>query len=231
MHRKDFAVLAKLWALVCTITGISLTADPILTCILTFSGFVYLAFQRNFQFLISSAGFYGLLAFLLYLIRFHGFHMALFSEFYVLMFWNIFPVCVVGWDLLTTPPGELAAFFSKIHMPASCILGLLVTFRFFPTMKGELKSVGRSMQNRGLTAPSQLLRHPLISCEYVLVPCMLRCLQIADQLSVSAVARGAEYPGRRGNYYGKQFEIADGACILLWTLTTGLFLLAGGIRF
>ena len=30
--------------------------------------------------------------------------------------------------------------------------------------------MGRSMRNRGLTAPAQLVRHPAVSCEYVLVP-------------------------------------------------------------
>ena len=38
---------------------------------------------------------------------------------------------------------------------------------------------------------------------YVLVPFLLRVLQLADQLSVSAVARGAERPGVRGSYYEK----------------------------
>lgn len=231
MYRKNFAIPVKLWALVCAIAGISLTADPLLTCILTITGFVYLAFQHNYRFLISAIIFYSVLALLLYLIRFHGVHMALFSEFYVLMFWNLFPVCIVGWDLLTTSPGELSAFLAKIRMPAYGILGLLVTFRFFPTMKAELKSVGRSMKNRGLTDPRQVLRHPLISCEYVLVPCLLRCMQIADQLSVSAVARGAEYPGNRGNYYEKKFSLADGGFIVIWTIVTGCFLAIGGVRF
>ncbi len=150
------------------------------------------------------AVFYGILALLLYLIRYHGLHMVVFSEFYVLMFWNLSPVFLVGWDLITTPPGELAAFLSRIHMPTAVILGLLVLFRFFPTMKAELKGVGRSMRNRGLTAPARLLTHPAASCEYVLVPMLLRCLQLADQLSVSAVARGAEAPGKRGSYHERK---------------------------
>ncbi len=230
MSRKNFAVPVKLWALLCTIIGISLTANPILTCVLTLTGFFYLAIQKNFRFLRSCFVFYGVLTFLLYLIRFQGFQMVLFSEFYVLMFWNIFPVFLVGWDLLTTPPGELALFLSKIRMPAPFILGLLVMFRFFPTMKTELKSVVLSMKNRGLTAPSQLLWHPLSSCEYVLVPCLLRCIQIADQLSISAVARGAEYPGSRGSYYGKNFDASDAAFTVLWTAVTGVFLMVGGVR-
>ena len=159
MRRSHLAVPTKLWALLCVMVGVSLTSNAVLTCTLTLLGFTYLGFQRNWRLLRSFGVFYLLLAVLLYLIRFHGFHMAIFSEFYVLMLWNLSPVFLAAWDLITTPPGELAAFFSRIHMPTPVILGLLVVFRFFPTMRSEVKSVGRSMRNRGLTAPAQLVRH------------------------------------------------------------------------
>lgn len=230
MIRKNFAVPVKLWALFCAILGISLTSNPTFTWMLSITGFAYLAIQRNFKFLKSAIFFYLILATLLYLIRYQGMHMTLFSEFYVLMFWNIFPVVLVGWDLLTTPPGQLSAFLSKIKFPSTFILGLLVMFRFFPTMKCELSSVGQSMKNRGLTSPLAVIHHPLISCEYILVPCLLRCIQIADQLSVSAVARGAEFPGKRGSYYGRAFQVIDGFSVVIWTSVTLIFLIIGGVR-
>ena len=113
----------------------------------------------------------------------------------------------------------LSAFFSRVHMPTSVILGLLVLFRFFPTMRAELRSVGRSMKNRGLTRTGQLLAHPVRSMEFVMTPLLLRTLQLADQLSVSAIARGAEHPGARGSYYEKRIgardHIAAAACALV----------------
>ena len=83
MRRGNFAIPVKLWALACTIIGISLTADTVLTCVLTVTGFAYLGAQRNWRLLRSMAVFYALLGILLYLIRFHDFHPAVFSEFYV----------------------------------------------------------------------------------------------------------------------------------------------------
>lgn len=230
MRRRNLAVFVKLWALACAIIGISLTADTLLTCVLTVTGFLYLGAQRNWRLLRSMAVFYAMLGILLYLIRFHDFHPAVFSEFYVLMFWNLTPVFLVSWDLITTPPGELAAFLSRIHTPSPVILGLLVMFRFFPTMKSELRSVRLSMRNRGLTAPAQLVSHPAASCEYVLVPLLLRCLQIADQLSISAVARGAEHPGKRGGYYGKGIDACDFIWLALWTAAAAVLLCVGGVR-
>lgn len=229
MRRKNFAIPVKLWVLACTIIGISLTSDTMLTCIFTVAGFVYLGFQQNWRLLFSMVIFYIILMVLLYFIRFHEFHPVVFSEIYVLMFWNLTPVFFVSWDLITTPPGEFSAFLSRVHTPTSVILGLLVIFRFFPTMKSELKCVWLSMRNRGLTAPIQIVRHPMASCEYVLVPLLLRCLQIADQLSVSAVARGAERPGKRGSYYGKKVGIYDYIWLVLWFIVTVVFFSIGGV--
>ena len=107
MRRSHLAVPTKLWALLCVMVGVSLTSNAVLTCTLTLLGFTYLGFQRNWRLLRSFGVFYLLLAVLLYLIRFHGFHMAIFSEFYVLMLWNLSPVFLAAWDLITTPPGEL----------------------------------------------------------------------------------------------------------------------------
>ena len=89
MRRSHLAVPTKLWALLCVMVGVSLTSNAVLTCTLTLLGFTYLGFQRNWRLLRSFGVFYLLLAVLLYLIRFHGFHMAIFSEFYVLMLWNL----------------------------------------------------------------------------------------------------------------------------------------------
>ena len=220
----SFAVPVKLWALLCVFAGVTIGRNVLLTCILTGGAFLYLVLQRSFRLAASYGCFYLLLALLLYGIRFHGLHMPVFSEFYVLMFWNLSPIFLVSWDLITTPPGMLSAFLSRLRMPTPFILGLLVVFRFFPTMRAELKGVGRSMKNRGLTAAGQLLAHPVQSIEYVLVPFLLRVLQLADQLSVSAVARGAERPGVRGSYYEKRAGARDYIAAAVCAIVTASYL-------
>jgi energy-coupling factor transporter transmembrane protein EcfT len=106
-------------------------------------------------------------------------------------------------------------------------LGLLVVFRFFPTMKAELRGIRQSMRNRGLTGIGYVARHPASAFEYILAPTLLRCLQIADQLSVSAVARGAETPGKRGSYCGKPVRVRDYACMAVWACAAAALLLWG----
>ena len=230
MQPKTFAIPAKLWAALCVMFAVFLTADVSQSFVMTALALTYVAIQKNMRLFVSFGLFYLLLAALMYLIRFHEFRMIIFSEFYVLMFWSLSPVFIVTWDLITTPPGELSAFFSRIHIPSSAIIGLLVIFRFFPTMRTELRNVSRSMRNRRLTGFIQVISHPISSCEYMVVPMLLRCIQVADDLSVSAVARGAERPGIRGSYYEKPLQVRDWLCAVGWTFGTTLFLVLGGVK-
>ncbi len=222
------AVPAKLWVFLCALITVSFGKSVILSLFLTLICFLQLAVQKKYSILRSYGLFYTVLGILLYAIRYHGFHMFVFSEFNVLMFWSLSPIILISWDLLTTPPGELSAFFSKIHAPTPFILGLLVIFRFFPTMRSELKKIWLSMKNRGLTTPKHMIRYPIATCEYVLIPFLFRILMIADRLSVSAVARGAQSPVVRGSYYEKKMRISDLIVMMIWFIITVTCLLLGG---
>ena len=92
----SFAVPVKLWALLCVFAGVTIGGNVLLTCILTGGALLYLVLQRNFRLAASYGCFYLLLALLLYGIRFHGLRMPVFSEFYVLMFWNLSPIFLVS---------------------------------------------------------------------------------------------------------------------------------------
>lgn len=59
MRRRNLAIPVKLWALACAILGISLTANTVLTCVLTLTGFAYLAAQRNWWLLRSFGAFHA----------------------------------------------------------------------------------------------------------------------------------------------------------------------------
>lgn len=230
MCPTDFAVPVKLWAFVCALVCVSLTKSGLYTAVLTLWAFAYLAIQRSWRPIFSYGAFYAVLAALLYAIRHWGIRMILFSEFHVLMFWTLSPVVLTTWNLIATPPGELSAFLSRLRAPTPVILGLLVMFRFVPTLRLELRDLRRSMQNRGLTEAKSLLFHPLSTCEYVLVPLLLRVLQTADQLSVSAVVRGAECPAKRNSYFGEPIRWRDALMAACWTAVTAGVLLMGGIR-
>ncbi|WP_329886211.1 energy-coupling factor transporter transmembrane component T [Pseudoramibacter faecis] len=230
MKKVSLAVITKIWGFFCVLTAASLGKDVILSCILTITACLCLAAQGKLKIIFNYGIFYMLLGLLLYAIQHRGLHMVIFSEFYVLMLWNLSPVILVSWDLITTPPGKVSAFLSGIHLPTSAILGVLVVFRFFPTMKSELRSVCLSMKSRNLTGMKRILKAPARSCEYVLIPLLIRILMIADQLSVSAIARGGESPGIRSSYYESRIEITDISVMILWAASALGYLWIGGIR-
>jgi energy-coupling factor transport system permease protein len=213
VNGKGFQAAVKVFVFLCAVLGVSLAADMNRTWMLTLMAFAYLLFQRAWKQLICWLIFYGLLSLYLYLNLRHGFHIKLISEFYVYTCWWLSPVFIVSWDLVSSPPGNLIAFLSRLRAPSSVILGTLVIFRFFPTMKTALRGLGESMRNRGLLGMRNMVRHPLANFEYTLVPLLLRCLQIADQLSVSAVSRGIEAPVKRESYYARPMKAGDYLCV------------------
>lgn len=210
---------------------VAVTANVIAMGSLVLLGLLQLAIQRRWQFAIRAFIFYVVIGALLLPVRFQGVNLPLISEIFLLTSWIILPMAIVGWDLMTTPPGEMASTLSKMKAPTPVILGVLVIFRFFPTLKSEINGVFRSMKNRSLTDWQHIVRHPFLTAEYILVPILLRFLQIADQLSASAVSRGATNPNVRSSYYEKRFEARDAVWIFVWLVATIAFLTIGGVKF
>lgn len=227
---RHTAVPVKLVAFACALAGSLLAGEPSVSGLVSLFALAYVAAQRKRRLALGGAVLVAVLGLLLALIRFAGLHMVVFSEFYVLLFWNLSPVFIAAWDLMTTPPGELSSFLSRIHAPTAVILGVLVVFRFFPTMGTALAAVGESMRNRGLSDAGHLIRHPLRTCEYGAVPLLMRCMQVADQLSASAVARGAEAPGVRGSYSAHRIAAFDVFWMALWPVVVAVLLAIAGVR-
>lgn len=227
---RSLKVPVKLCAFACVLACSALTTNPVMLGFPTLLSLLCVAMQGRGRLALSFAATYAVIALLLCLIRFHGLHMIVFSEFHVLLLWTMSPTIVMGWDLVTTPPGDLSSFLSRLRAPAPLILGVLVAFRFFPTMAAQLARIVQSMRNRALTAPTRMIAHPAASCEYIIVPLMLRCLQIADQLTVSAVARGAQRNGIRGSYYGRPYLVRDWIWLSVWITGTVAFLFAAGTK-
>ncbi len=212
----DFAVITKASSFFLVLISTFLVMDYRYSGLIALFGFAYLITQRKWQVLLSFVVFYIVNLVLLVAIRQYGLRTVIIPEFYILLFWNLLPATIISWDLITTPPGELSAFLSSINMPIFVILGVLVVFRFLPTMKAEIKRVASSMKNRGLLDAVQILKHPIYTAEYVCVPLLIRSVQIADQMAISAITRGAQAPNRRNSYYQKKMRLFDFLWLFIW---------------
>lgn len=225
-----FSVPTKMALLALAMLATFLLKNPNHTAWLVLLGLVGLCAQRQWRFAASFAVYYAAITALLLLTRHFGGLLLIFSEFYVFMAWWLSAVFLASGDLILSPPGQVSAFLSSIRLPAGIILGVLVVFRFFPTMRAELRGLRESMRNRGLLGGPALLWHPLRSFEYVLAPLLMRILQIADRLSVSAVARAAEAPCRRSSYYRTKVRLQDYAGLACALAGVCLTLGIGGIK-
>ncbi|MDR1230469.1 MAG: energy-coupling factor transporter transmembrane protein EcfT [Spirochaetaceae bacterium] len=229
MHIHDFTVMTKAVVFFCVMIGTFLAKDLGNIWIITVSAIVYLAFQRHWRHILTWGLFFGFLSLLLFLMINCNLRLKFISEFHLFIFWRMTPVFIVAWDIISTPPGNLSAFLSRLNARSDIILGMLVIFRFFPTMKTSFGELIQSMRNRGIFRLKNIIRHPLFFFQYIFVPILLRCLQIADQLAISAIARGIEAPAKRENYYKQKTQSRDCLCMLVAVFGLFGFLLMEGI--
>ncbi|QEJ96361.1 energy-coupling factor transporter transmembrane protein EcfT [Treponema phagedenis] len=130
----------------------------------------------------------------------------------------------------TTKVNELIAALQKIRIPKSLVITLAITLRFFPTLGEEYRCVKDAMKLRGIRLNAKnILLHLLALSEYLLIPLMLRCAIIADELSAAAMTRGIERNGKRTSLYELSFTFGDYAVLSLFSLLA-LFSLLGGFR-
>lgn len=116
-----------------------------------------------------------------------------------------------------TKVSQLIAALQDIHFPKSIIIALSVTIRFFPTLREEYGLVSDAMKIRGIRFSfGNILSHPVMLMESILVPIMVRASTIAEELSAAAVTRGIDSSKRRTSYYEVRFTPMDGVFILLF---------------
>ncbi|GAA0741309.1 energy-coupling factor transporter transmembrane component T [Clostridium oceanicum] len=229
-NKLEFSLLTKLIILILTILGTFLLENvkymPILFLGLTCNFLI----QRKYKILKSYIPLYLILSIIRYLSHKYMLPIIVFSEFYVFIFWWLTPIFMAMQDVMTTSPGIISSFLSKIHVSKSFILGVLVTCRFIPTVRSAIKGIRESMHNRDLTGIKNLILRPLKTYEYVLVPMLMMSINTADQLSASAMVRGVQAPCNRGSYYcdEKGFKDCIGITIIIFVFC--YILQKGGIK-
>lgn len=86
----------------------------------------------------------------------------------------------------TTRIGDLVCTMRRLHMPDAIVIPVVVAMRFFPTIRHDCRMIRRSMRLRG----HSMLRHPLRSFEYVIVPLLMNATRVADDLTVAGLTKG-----------------------------------------
>ena len=115
-----------------------------------------------------------------------------------------------GGMIATTKVGELVSAMQKLRIPQPIVITFAVTLRFFPTAKEEFDAIRDAMRLRGIgISAGNVLTKPLMMMECVLIPMMMRCATIAEDLSAAAVTRGIESDGKRTSVNELHLRLPD----------------------
>lgn len=138
---------------------------------------------------------------------------------------KMIPIIMMGrWVILTTQMDDLMVSLQRMKLPQSVIIPLVVMFRYLPTLGIEYCIIRNAMGIRGIcdTVWKKIL-HPVTTMEYILIPLLMRCLKVTDELAASGTTRGLELEAKRYAinlvaFSVKDYVVVSGAVLLFASL-------------
>lgn len=129
----------------------------------------------------------------------------------------------------TTKMSHLVSSLQAMHLPMVLVIPLAALVRFVPTVREEWVGVRKAMAFRGISmAPAALLRSPLRSAEYLLVPLLFSSLSVMEELAAASLARGLDSESERSSLVDTRLSVADWVVIVLMAaLIAGCHVTAG----
>ncbi len=142
------------------------------------------------------------------------------SKIMLYLFLKIMPMWMVAAIMFhTTRINELITALEKSKVHRGIILGIVVAFRFLPTMKYEIEMIRDSIRLRGLELSiGSILKRPVKSLEYIIIPLLFRSLKVSEELTKTALTRGIEYEGERSALFDVGFHLKDISVLLILTI-------------
>lgn len=115
----------------------------------------------------------------------------------------------------TVTVGAYISAFTAMRLPGVVVIPMAVMFRFVPTMTEEWQAVSQALRLRGLGATGiNSILHPMRLLEYLLIPFLLQCSEVVDEMSAAVMARGFDKDRPRTNYLELKLGVLDWVLIL-----------------
>lgn len=125
----------------------------------------------------------------------------------------------------TSSVGEYISAFMAMHMPSEVTIPVAVMFRFVPTVQEEWQAVTQAMKLRGMALTvKNVVRSPLFMLENMLVPFLMQCSLVVDEMSAAVMARGFDKDRPRTCYLAVRmrgidwFVVTASLLITVWNL-------------
>lgn len=138
--------------------------------------------------------------------------------------------CVISgaYAFSTTTVGEMVCGLRRIKVPECIIVPSVTVIRFFPTIAEDYRQIRNAMAFRGIASGTlALLRHPVQSLEYIMMPLLMNSNNVAQDLSIAAMTKGLSLPGKHTSMVELKMTIKDWNCMLMCMLPFGLYF--GGV--
>lgn len=122
---------------------------------------------------------------------------------------------LLGNTLNTTSVREFVAAMRKMHLPETIIIPISIMFRFIPAINEEYRNIKKAIYMRNI----QCEYNPIKFIEYRLIPLLMSVLNIGNELTIVAVARGFGIEGKKTSICKVRLTILDYVFIvILFTL-------------
>lgn len=123
----------------------------------------------------------------------------------------LLPGIIAGtYALKTTSVSEWIAAFKKWRLPNVLLIPIAVMLRFFPAIKEDYQNIRKAMAFRGIgSSVKDLIKKPVVTLEYILIPLLMNATQVAEDLTVSALTKGLSLPGRHTSIVSLKWTMLD----------------------
>lgn len=130
--------------------------------------------------------------------------------------------------LSTTSTAEWLSLLKKWRAPKSLVTIIAVMGRFGPSMREDYRHIRQAMSFRGIgTTGIELMKHPLQSFEYIMVPLLLNATRTAENLTISALTKGITLPGKASSLIILNVSLLDYFILFLMLLLLILLYVKG----
>ncbi|MCH9275773.1 energy-coupling factor transporter transmembrane protein EcfT [Bifidobacterium amazonense] len=107
------------------------------------------------------------------------------------------PCLITGaYAFTTTSISEFVCAMRRMRVPEAIVIPCMVVIRFFPTIAHDYRQIRNAMALRGIAAGRfALVRHPVQSLEFIIVPLLMNATFVSRDLSVAALTKGLGIAG------------------------------------
>lgn len=120
------------------------------------------------------------------------------------------PLLMIVVCILLSNVSRLMASLQELQVPKNVLVMICIMVRFFPVINREIKFIKDGMRARGLFDNLiSYIKAPYLAYECYMVPILIRCIKLSDELGATSELRGLSSDVKRTCIYQIHVGIKD----------------------